>query len=66
MDAPYEKYYVTRPAMYYKGDRPENTFAVNLATYDRKHVSKVTPPLYANLNGESFVLNATFSETPDR
>ncbi|KAL1502155.1 hypothetical protein ABEB36_007342 [Hypothenemus hampei] len=66
LEAPYEKYYVTRPVMVYKGDIGEYSFCVNLATYDRKHVSQVTAPVYANLNGETYELNATFTETPDR
>ncbi|XP_066157455.1 uncharacterized protein [Euwallacea fornicatus] len=66
LEAPYEKYYVTRPVMVYKGDLSEYTFCVNLATHDRKHVSRVTALLYANLNGEIYVLNETLSEAPDR
>ncbi|CAG9761586.1 unnamed protein product [Ceutorhynchus assimilis] len=66
LEAPYEKYYVTRPVMVYKGERGEYSFCVNLATNDRKHVSNATKPVYANLNGESYELNATFTETPDR
>lgn len=66
LEAPYEKYYVTRPVMVYKGERGEYSFSVNLATNDRKHVSQVTTPVYANLNGESYELNTTFTEIPDR
>ncbi|XP_030747173.1 uncharacterized protein LOC115875802 isoform X2 [Sitophilus oryzae] len=66
LEAPYEKYYVTRPVMVYKGERGEYSFSVNFASSDRKHVSAVTTPVYANLNGEVYELNATFTETPDR
>ncbi|XP_050297320.1 uncharacterized protein LOC126736811 [Anthonomus grandis grandis] len=66
LEAPYEKYYVTRPVMVYKGERGEYSFSVNFASNDRKHVGDITKPIYANLNGESYELNATFTETPDR
>ncbi|KAF7265154.1 hypothetical protein GWI33_021401, partial [Rhynchophorus ferrugineus] len=66
LEAPYEKYYVTRPVMVYKGERGEYSFSVNFASSDRKYVSPVTAPIYANLNGEVYTLNATFAETPDR
>ncbi|XP_060536142.1 uncharacterized protein LOC132708052 isoform X3 [Cylas formicarius] len=64
--APYEKYYVTRPVMVYKGEIGAYSFSVNLASQDRKHISPVTTPVYANLNGESFELNVTLPEIPDR
>ncbi|XP_023312551.1 uncharacterized protein LOC111692688, partial [Anoplophora glabripennis] len=48
----YEKYYVTRPALVYKGNESEYTFCVGLVSYDQQYRSLLTDPIVANLNGD--------------
>ncbi|KAJ8933431.1 hypothetical protein NQ314_013987 [Rhamnusium bicolor] len=48
----YEKYYVTRPVLIYKGNESEYTFSVGLVSYDQQYRSLLTDPIVANLNGD--------------
>ncbi|KAJ8955913.1 hypothetical protein NQ318_005461, partial [Aromia moschata] len=47
----YEKYYVTRPALVYKGNESEYSFSVGLVSYDEQYRSLLTDPIVANSDG---------------
>ncbi|XP_056638823.1 uncharacterized protein LOC130446532 isoform X1 [Diorhabda sublineata] len=48
----FEKYYVTRPVLIYKGDEPQYMFRVGSVSYDGQYRSVLTDPLVADVYGE--------------
>lgn len=54
----YEKYYVTRPVLIYKGNESLYTFSIGLVSYDGQYRSMLTPPIVADLYGDVHELNS--------
>nr|XP_023028195.1 uncharacterized protein LOC111516249 [Leptinotarsa decemlineata] len=48
----YEKYYVTRPVLVYKGNESRYTFSVGLVSYDGQYRSLLTDPIVADVYGD--------------
>ncbi|CAH1116481.1 unnamed protein product [Phaedon cochleariae] len=49
----YEKYYVTRPVLVYKGNASRYTFSVGLVSYDGQYRSLLSDPIAADIYGDN-------------
>ncbi|KAG5877924.1 hypothetical protein JTB14_012002 [Gonioctena quinquepunctata] len=55
----YEKYYVTRSVLVYKGNESQYTFSVGLVSYDGQYRSLLTDPLVADVYGDVHKISIT-------